>query len=230
MSGGRVARALAVALVAAVALAGALVAGCNFRIGAVAFDAGAGGDDLPAIDVSDFSVGSRLDLLRHVPDGAVPRGLGFPCDVAGDCDSGNCIDGYCCDSGCEPGNAANLCKACNVPGSEGHCAYAPAGTDPHQQCEPDPVASCGKDGLCDGAGACRRYPAGTSCAAPSCAGDDTVSARTCDGNGSCLPGKMTMCSPYTCNPMTATCYARPCLTDKQCAQGHTCNTSSGKCM
>lgn len=174
----------------AAVLALVLVAGCNFRVGAVAGDASA--------TVDDLAVGGGDDLSRALPDGVAPRGLGYPCAGAGECDSQSCIDGYCCDSDCNPADPANLCKACNVPGSEGHCVPAAAGTDPHQQCEPDPVASCGKDGLCDGNGGCRLWVGGTVCGSASCSGGSVTYAPACDGNGSCVTPPAVSCAPYTC--------------------------------
>jgi hypothetical protein len=256
------------------------VAACQFSIGS-ALDAAAPVDDL-GIDLG-------ADLMRMVPDGAVPRGLGYPCSGASECDSAACVDAYCCESLCAPGDPASLCKACNVPGHEGRCFDAQAGTDPHQQCEPDPVAPCGKDGLCDGNGACRRRASGTDggceelplgqpctlpsdcasgfcspqkvccdaacagncqacnlggqppghcaplangtqCAPPVCAGDSTLSARSCDGAGSCQPATATDCTPYTCDKANATCFTKPCAGNQECASGHTCNSGSTKCM
>ncbi len=295
-----------------------LVAGCNFSVRGLPLTSPPGGTD-GGDAVVDFAV-------------PVPGAIGATCTSAADCDSGNCVDGYCCDSFCDPTDPANLCKACNVPGSEGHCVNAAAGTDPHQQCVADPVATCGKDGLCDGNGACERYvagtacgtascssgsvtyapacdgngtcvtpasmscapyvcasttavcnngtcgkrvlgqpcsapsdcasnfcaqgvccnsactdtcvacnvpgkvgtcspqPKGTQCAPAACQGDSKVSARLCDGAGTCQPAVTTDCTPYTCNKTTFQCYMRPCSNSTQCAAGHTCNTGPGKCM
>ncbi len=199
----------------------AAVAGCNFRIQALPLvtDASASADDFGLVDLGD------VDLMRQPPDGAVPRGLGWPCDVAGDCDSGACVDGYCCDSFCDPADPANFCKACNVPGSEGHCVDAVAGTDPHQQCDADPVASCGKDGLCDGKGGCERYAAGTVCGTASCAGGSVTYAPACDGNGSCVTAPAVSCAPYTCGSATA-CATSCTPPANDCAPPAVCNNGS----
>jgi hypothetical protein len=261
----------------------ATLAGCQFTL-KPALDASAAADDL-GLDLGAVAP----DLTRALPDGVVARGIGFPCVAAGECDSAACIDGYCCESSCDPADPANLCKACGVPGHEGRCVFAAAGSDPHQQCEPDPEASCGRDGLCDGNGACRRRSSGTDggceerrpgqpctlpsdcasgfcapqgvccdaactgscqsctltgqapghcasvamgtqCAAAGCMGDSVRSARSCDGNGTCGPATTTDCTPYTCNPAGATCFAKPCAGNEQCAAGHTCNPGSKKCM
>jgi hypothetical protein len=181
--------------VAVLALVAGAATGCSFRIGAAAGDASAGADDLAS--------GGGDDLEPLVPDGIVSRGLGYPCTSPSECDSAACVDGYCCDSLCDPSDPSNLCKACNVPGSEGRCVLAIAGTDPHQQCEPDPVASCGKDGLCDGNGACRLWVAGTTCGSDSCSGGSVTYAPACDGNGSCVAAPAMSCAPYTCGSATA---------------------------
>ncbi|MCU1281301.1 MAG: Flagellar hook-length control protein FliK [bacterium] len=197
----------------------AAVAACQFSI-KPDVDASVAADDL-GVDLA----GVAGDLARPAPDGAVPRGLGFPCDGVAECDSGACVDGYCCESLCDPGDASNLCKACNVPGHEGRCVAAVAGTDPHQQCEPDPVATCGKDGLCDGHGACRRYPHGTACGMPSCAAGSLTAAATCDGEGSCVAGAVRTCAPYVCG--SATSCATSCTPpDVGCAPPATCNNGS----
>lgn len=175
-----------------------VVAGCDLRLGIPldAVDAAAPGDDLPIPFAGDLGPGA--DLARPIPDGATPGGLGWPCDDPSQCQNGTCVDGYCCDSFCA-GDPATLCHACNVPGAEGHCTVALAGTDPHQNCEPDAVATCGKDGLCDGAGACRLYAAGTTCGAAACTAGHQSFAPACDGNGTCAPTGGVDCYPYTCN-------------------------------
>jgi hypothetical protein len=205
------------AIIAMLALA--LVAGCDFRIGAVLDASGA------VVDLGAGGIGGGDDLSRAAPDGAQPRGIGYPCSGAGECNSGACVDGYCCDSLCAPSDPASLCKACNVPGAEGHCVAAPAGTDPHQQCEPDPVASCGKDGLCDGSGACRLYAAGTSCGTASCAGGMVTYAPACDGNGGCVSPPPTSCAPYTCGSATA-CATSCTPPANNCAPPAVCTGSS----
>jgi hypothetical protein len=81
---------------------------------------------------------------------------GQPCSDGAQCQSGTCVDGVCCSGPC-PG----LCVACNVPGSLGTCAPVSAGQDPADECPQDPVATCGRDGTCNGQRACARYREGT---------------------------------------------------------------------
>jgi hypothetical protein len=54
-------------------------------------------------------------------------------------------------------------------------------------CDDKGPASCKTNGLCDVAGDCAVYPAGTPCAPAGCADMDkvVVPARTCDGAGRC---------------------------------------------
>ena len=67
--------------------------------------------------------------------------------------TGFCTEGVCCDSAC-----TSTCWTCAAQGNVGSCIPADTGTDPRNQCPEDGVASCGRDGACDGSGACRRYP------------------------------------------------------------------------
>lgn len=173
-----------------------VVAGCTFRTGiALTFpDAGGDGSDLSAT-VDDLGPGA--DLARPVPDGVTPGSLGWPCADPSQCGSGYCVDGYCCDGACggDPGSA---CHACDVPGSEGHCVPALAGSDPHQDCAADPASSCGHDGQCDGAGGCRLWPAGTACGSAACANDRLTFAPVCNGAGACVASGGVDCAPYVC--------------------------------
>jgi hypothetical protein len=142
------------------------------------------------------------------PDGAL-------CVVAGDCKSGNCVDGVCCESDCR-----DACKACNLAGSAGSCRPVPDGQDPRDACPAHPPESCGTDGLCDGAGACRRHRAGTVCGPSSCATTlERSFPATCDGKGGCLPGETRSCSPYQCN--AGDCRVS-CRDGGDCAPGKLC--------
>jgi hypothetical protein len=124
-------------------------------------------------------------------------GQGARCVASGDCASGPCVDGYCCDSPC-----LGPCVGCGVLGHEGTCiSVPPGGSDPHQMCPDEGAASCGKNGRCDGAGACQLYPAGTPCALGGCSDDGTsfTAPGVCAGDGSACPtASPTSCAPYTC--------------------------------
>ena len=50
--------------------------------------------------------------------------------------------------------------------------------------------------MCDGLGACARYPAGTVCAGATCKQGESQMlnpAALCDGNGACVTGKAEKC-------------------------------------
>jgi hypothetical protein len=191
----------------------AAIAGCNFAVlPLVADDAG----------TDDFGVG---DLAAATPDGAMPRALGASCNGPGDCNSGACVDGVCCDSSCDPSDPANVCRACNVPGSEGHCAPVPPGT------------SCGSPSCvggsityapaCDGNGACVTPPA-TSCAPYACA-SATECATSCTppANGCAPPA---VCTGGSCGQRAL---GQPCAQPSDCMsnfcapQGVCCNSACG---
>src|SRR5262245_29147388 len=118
---------------------------------------------------------------------------GRSCSSGSDCQSGECVDGVCCNNSC-----ASKCSSCVLPGSVGTCMPVPAGQDPDNECSEDPVSSGKQDGTCDGNGACRLQPDGTECQAPSCFGQSSYSARTCDGKGVCQQATSQPC-PTRCN-------------------------------
>ena len=174
-----------------------LVAGCNFRVGGLPI-AGpdGGGDDAGA---PDFAV-------------PTPGSLGDACSSALDCASGNCVDGVCCDTACDPGST--FCMACNVPGSEGHCVFAAAGSDPQQQCDADPVDSCGRDGLCDGMGGC-----GSTSTAPRAARRRAAAARS--------PTRPPATAPATASPAADVVRALQLRPSSACAT--TCTSPANGC-
>jgi hypothetical protein len=146
--------------------------------------------------------------------------IGAPCMSAGQCASGFCADGVCCSSAC-----GGTCMACNQPGAVGSCAALPAGQDPASECPADPVSSCGRDGVCNGAGACRLYTAGTQCSPASCTGSTQMSAGTCSGTGMCVPGASLSCGPYVCNGIGC---ATSCTSNAGCSAGNVC--LNGMCV
>jgi hypothetical protein len=129
------------------------------------------------------------------------RVLGTGCTADAQCDTGHCVDGACCQAA-----ACELCQSCNVAGSAGSCAYLPAGTpDPQGGCATTDPSTCGLDGTCDGAGACRDYPAGTVCAAATCSGKKSNNPQTCNGKGRCVTRGTVNCSPNSCDDTTGLC-------------------------
>jgi hypothetical protein len=148
---------------------------------------------------------------------------GLGCSANNQCASSHCVDGVCCESAC-----GGTCEACatgltGVP--SGTCAPVMTGTDPGAECASTSAASCGTIGVCDGARACARWPAGTECASPSCGGGMGTLADTCDGAGTCHDNGVVSCSGFACGP---TACLTTCSTPGECAVGRYC--SAGSCV
>jgi hypothetical protein len=141
---------------------------------------------------------------------------GRPCTADRGCQSGFCVDGVCCISAC-----VQSCYACSQQETgqpDGTCQPVTAGEDPDNECARSEASTCGQDGACDGAGACRLWPAGTGCGAPFCANAATLhDSDTCDGRGACREGVETACRSGTL------CDAARCT--RQCTSGADCETS-----
>ncbi len=144
---------------------------------------------------------------------------GRPCSRADQCTSGVCTQGICCDSACD-----GICESCKLASAVGTCLPVPAGEDPEQQCAADLPGSCGKEGNCDGYGACRLYPAGTECVPGGCTAGVESSSRTCDGAGTCRAGMTNACPSGLC---TGSSCAAPCTQHAQCQTGFFCE--AGRC-
>jgi hypothetical protein len=146
---------------------------------------------------------------------------GARCLADSECSSSHCVDGVCCQSLC-----AGLCLACDKPGSEGQCLPVAEGQDPDEECAEDPVATCRRDGVCDGQGGCRRYRPGTECESGSCMNGIERAASTCNGNGVCEQGGARSCGLASCigNSCGAPCgFTADCQTGFFCDRG-TCRT------
>src|SRR6185436_10923910 len=86
-----------------------------------------------------------------------------------------------------------LCRSCLAAQTgkpEGTCANVTAGVK-DARCDRQEVGTCGRDGTCDGAGACRHYANGTRCGTGCCrdssgpgGGTPSVCAFACS-NGTC---------------------------------------------
>lgn len=120
-----------------------------------------------------------------------------PANAATVCGGRACVDGYCCDEAC-----TGTCRSCAVAGSEGTCTNVPAGEDLRDDCAPEAPSTCGRNGLCDGAGRCALHPSGTLCDdGQACSSNDR-----CDGAGLCTgdvpetcgPGAGNVCCVGTC--------------------------------
>jgi hypothetical protein len=215
--------ALAVALLAA----GALGAACSSSSPPLQHDGSAGqtgadagrdlpadlGNDTPVDRPSDLSTGADLTQLKSE---------GSPCASGPECASTFCFDAVCCRKDCSAS-----CWSCASQGSVGICIPADVGTDPRDDCPDDGIASCGRDGTCDGSGSCRRYPTGTVCKDQSCVGATKTLASRCD-TGVCKPKSGLTCDPYACNADGTDCLV-VCTTNNDCDVGNVCvNGSCGK--
>jgi hypothetical protein len=200
------------------------------RQGTLSFNTEARAQDGSAVAVGASSAvmlvdGGSVEARVQLQVGA-HRQVGEACTSASDlCDgAGGCIDGVCCGMPCN-----GACLACNVTGAEGVCVPVGGGTTPmkgHAACEMESESSCGRDGTCDGAGNCRKWPLGTTCGAPTCnAGTNlSVSEGQCDGNGTCVTPQSLPCDPYRCKDATQ-CYGS-CTDAAQCTGSPpTCNTA-----
>jgi hypothetical protein len=156
-------------------------------------------------------------------DGGADAGgppVGAACSNPGQCASGFCVDGVCCDSAC-----ADACWTCGGA-NPGRCTpVAAAVEDPRQGCQMQAASSCGFDGTCNGAGACRRHPAGTVCRPAACASaSERALPAVCDGNGACGAATTQSCAPFAC--VGSECRLS-CAGPGDCAPGNPC--SNGSC-
>jgi hypothetical protein len=133
--------------------------------------------------------------------GSCTKSATASCKQNTDCASGFCSEGVCCNVAC-----AGPCVSCALPGKIGTCWPADVGAvDPRGVCVGQTPSTCGLTGTCDGLGACASYPAGTECAAASCAGGGFSSARVCDGAGTCKPAAVTLPCPGACDASGSAC-------------------------
>jgi hypothetical protein len=161
---------------------------------------------------------------------------GQPCGVPGDCVSGFCVDGVCCATACK-----GLCQSCRADiknaQPDGVCGDVADGKDPHDDCADLGACSCGRDGMCNGSGACRLYAKGTDCLDCSSAGD------SCDGLGACVStaqvrcdhdrhtlvfrdGTRQDCAPFHCSSTGACIEA--CASNDDCVEPSMCH-AGGSC-
>ena len=193
-------------------------------------DSGAGGSDTKPTTVGDAGYADSL-AADHPADtkvacssdaGAKSKGTAEACTCDSECRTGFCVDGVCCNTAC-----TDTCKACNLPSALGECSSIPAGVSPRDplECPADQARTCGRDGTCNGAGACRKYVDGIVCQPGICAGDSVAGALTCDGQGLCSKSATTPCYPYSCDPTTNLC-ATECTDNGQCASGQSCFAQS----
>lgn len=157
-------------------------------------------------------------------DQCVPKiANGGSCSAANQCDNGHCVDGVCCDSACN-----GTCQACSASakgtGADGVCGDVVAGTDPHGSCAAQSPDTCGTTGMCNGAGACAKFPAGTACGPQVCS-SGVVSGGRCTGSGTCAKTTPDYCEPYKCGPTSC---KTSCTSSTDCEIGYVCKLS--KCV
>jgi hypothetical protein len=152
------------------------------------------------------------------------QGNGAGCTTGAECTSTFCVDGVCCGMAC-----TGACTSCNQTGLEGMCLpVAMDKPDPRKLCVDGGAASCGKNGLCNGAGGCQLYPATTMCASASCSKTTTVRpARHCDGSGVCVAATDIDCLTYRCDAATTSCFTSCTVGGGQCSPRSTC--AAGMC-
>jgi hypothetical protein len=192
----------------------------------------------------DGSLADGLEVMGSVGDGGVdgtpgdgfpetrvgdmPYGIGAPCSNDSQCLSNHCVHGVCCDSAC-----LAICRACDVAGSVGTCSPVPAGADPHSHCSAESPLSCGRDGTCDGHGACRLYAESTPCSSGRCVSQKVLGGiRLCDGKGICQRETQLDCFPFKCDTFTNACHktCSPSNQDTTCQGYYACDPSTNTCF
>jgi len=163
--------------------------------------------------------------------------LGVSCDSNSDCASGYCPpqDGVCCDTAC-----ALTCEAClaaKTGGEDGSCDFVLAGLDLDGECASEAPSTCGASGDgCDGElTSCTLYDTETACAPAYCESNTEYDESLCDGNGTCVLGRIEACSPYSCDDdecLESCASTSDCLSNYWCAMPGICTakgTTGARC-
>jgi hypothetical protein len=133
------------------------------------------------------------------------------------------VDGVCCDVTC--GGPCQACVESKSRAPSGLCNAIPAGADPDEECGRDDPMSCGNEGSCDGAGGCRRYPVGTTCADARCVGNVFHASSACSGQGGCSTPPTQDCGLSRCasSGCPGKCQNQgECVDSAYCDDGSTC--------
>ncbi len=162
------------------------------------------------------NVGEGLLEGEVPPD---PGAGGAPSDPGAD------SPGVCCDAACQ-----GTCSGCKASikgfGSDGVCEFVKNNTDPASDCA-KAADACGIDGQCNGSGACRLAPSGSSCGASSCQGNSMV-GQGCNGQGDCVNNQGGIdCAPYVCRDVEGAFQCtNPCVDDNDCRDGYFCSEAA----
>ncbi len=141
---------------------------------------------------------------------------GQPCGDGAQCVSGACSGGVCCENAC-----TGQCRACNLKGQEGTCAFVPSG-EQDKDCSGLALA-------CDGSGRCKARNGVPCTGGAECASGQCVDGLCCDSAcaGSCMAcgvaGHLGVCTPV---PQGQTFPGRSC--DGACDGQGTCKRASGQ--
>lgn len=160
---------------------------------------------------------------------------GTPATQGFECTSGIVADGVCCNKAC---TGCSACSGAPLTGAPaGTCSFVLDGQIAHNACTASGV-TCGLDGKCDGAGACRSTPKqGESCNDPA---NKCVTGRVCQ-SGACTAGTTTTCPPSTlqcrgagtCDPATGSCAYPWALDGASCTDNNSCTNDvcqGGSCV
>jgi len=156
--------------------------------------------------------------LKCTAGACTAKPIASSCTTSAECTSGFCADGVCCNTAC-----TGQCESCSeLIGTCTPVKGRPRGTRP--ACSGSTSdAICGNQ--CDGVNrtSCRYPNSTTPCGTgTTCSGSSLVSARRCNGSGSCsLSGTTTSCAPYTCDASTTSC-RKTCASTADCASGFIC--------
>jgi hypothetical protein len=100
---------------------------------------------------------------------------------------------------------------------------------PDQESGGSEVAEPGQDsgGVDVAVDPCAGAREGTICRPGTCEGSTITNVYVCDGDGSCVPGSLVLCTPYSCDPATNQCF-ETCASDDQCSSGRCFGGSCGR--
>jgi hypothetical protein len=146
---------------------------------------------------------------------------GASCGGRGECQSANCVEGVCCDHPCD--TACSSCLNANTGKPTGQCAPVKAGVAHGSDCTATDPTTCGLDGKCDGAGACRQHGSSTVCRGEACLPGTTNYSPTsvCDGKGMCVPMSQS-CGKFKCAADGVRCRSS-CGADTDCSSASYCD-------